>query len=113
MQTKTNRHEQSLMTYYLPNNGTLRQLSGFYALFADPSRVKILTALSIAELCVSDIARFCGMQQSTVSHQLQQLREHNLVTTRRDGKIIYYSICTPFVARTLEVGTDYLHAKRS
>lgn len=112
MQTKTNRHQQSLMSYYLPNVATLRRLSGYYQLFADPSRVKILTALSITELCVSDLARFCAMQQSTVSHQLQGLRASGLVTTRREGKVIYYAIATPFVARTLEVGTDYLSAKR-
>ena len=108
MQTKTDRHQQSLMSYYLPGTCTLKKLSGFYAVFADPSRVKILTALSITELCVSDIARFCGMQQSTVSHQLQQLRQHNLVQWRREGKVIYYSVCTPLVARTLEVGTEYI-----
>lgn len=113
MQTKTNKHQQSLMSYYLPNPATLRRLSGFYQLFADPSRVKILTALSIAELCVTDIAAFCGMQQSTVSHQLQQLRRSGLVATRREGKIIYYTIATPYVARTLEVGADYLRGKNT
>lgn len=111
METNTNRHQQSLMHYYLPNSATLKRLSGFYAVFSDPARIKILTALSIAELCVSDIARFCCMQQSTVSHQLQLLRQHNLVTTRRDGKVIYYSISSPYVAKTLDVGTDYLSAK--
>ena len=108
MQTKTNRHQQSLMHYYLPNHTTLKRLSGFYGVFADPSRVKILTALSIAELCVTDIARFCCMQQSTVSHQLQILRQHDLVATRREGKVIYYAISSPYVAKTLEIGTDYL-----
>lgn len=111
MEPKIDRHQQSLMSYYLPNVDTLRQLSGFYAVFADPSRVKILTALSIAELCVSDIARFCRMEQSTVSHQLQQLRANHMVETRREGKIIYYSVATPYVAKTLEIGTDYLRGK--
>lgn len=111
MQTKTDRHQQSLMAYYLPNLATLKKLSGFYAVFADPGRVKILTALSIAELCVSDIARFCGMQQSTVSHQLRELRQHNLVSYRRDGKVVYYAVSTPFVAKTLEIGTEYIARK--
>lgn len=111
MLTKTNRHQESLMHYYLPNPATLKRLSGFYAVFADPARIKILTALSICELCVTDIARFCCMQQSTVSHQLQQLRQHNLVTTRREGKVIYYSICSPYVSRTLDVGADFLSTR--
>lgn len=109
MDTKIDRHQQSLMSYYLPNAHTLQKLSGFYAVFADPSRVKILAALSIAELCVTDIARFCHMEQSTVSHQLQILRSHALVATRREGKVIYYSISNRYVAQTLEVGAEYLN----
>ena len=112
MKTTVNRHQESLMHYYLPNPATLRRLSGFYAVFSDPARIKILTALSISELCVTDIARFCCMQQSTVSHQLQLLRQHNLVSTRRDGKVIYYAISSPYVARTLDVGADYLSSPR-
>jgi len=112
MQPKTNRHQESLMHYYLPNLATLKRLSGFYGVFSDPARVKILTALSIAELCVTDIARFCCMPQSTVSHQLQTLRQHNLVSTRREGKVIYYAISSPYVAKTLEIGAEYLHAPR-
>ena len=108
MEAKLDRHQQSLMSYYLPTPSTLRKLSCFYALFADPSRVKILSALCIAELCVSDIARFCSMEQSTVSHQLQQLRQARVVRTRREGKVIYYAIATPYVAKTLEIGSDYL-----
>ena len=108
MESKLDRHQQSLMSYYLPNPTALRKLSGFYSLFADPSRVKILSALCIAELCVTDIARYCNMEQSTVSHQLQQLRAAQVVSTTRCGKVIYYKICSPYIAKTLEVGSDYL-----
>ena len=108
METKTNKHEQSLMSYYIPSANTLKRLSSFYAVFSDPSRVKILSCLSIAELCVSDLARYCAMEQSTVSHQLQILRAANLVSTRREGKVIFYSISSNYVAKTLEIGADYL-----
>lgn len=112
MKTTLNPHEQSLMTYYLPSQTALTKLSAFYSLFCDPSRVKILSALCIAELCVSDIARYCQMEQSTVSHQLQQLRLAHVVHTRREGKVIYYSICSPYIAKTLEVGSDYLGRRK-
>ena len=111
VQPKTNRHQDSLIHYYLPSVATLDRLSTFFSVFSDPARIKILTALSLAELCVTDLARHCCMQQSTVSHQLALLRRQGFVTTRRDGKVIYYSIASPYVARTLEIGADFLHAK--
>ncbi len=87
------------------------RLSEFYGIFSDPTRVKILSALSISELCVSDIARFCELHQTTVSHQLRLLKGKALVAARREGKIIYYSIANPNVAKCLEVGSLYLTGK--
>ena len=106
--TLTDRHQQSLLSYYIPSQDALERLASFYGVFSDPTRVKILSALSISELCVTDIARFCRLEQTTVSHQLRILKSKGLVASRREGKIIYYAILTPYVAKCLEVGSDYL-----
>ena len=97
-----------MLSYYIPSSEALVKLATFYGVFSDPTRVKILSALSISELCVTDIARFCGVEQTTVSHQLRLLKGQNLVVTRREGKVIYYSIANPYVSKCLEVGSDYL-----
>lgn len=75
---------------YMPNNAILADISGFFALFSDPTRVKILSVLSISELCVTDVAFVLDLNQTTVSHQLKLLKNARLVKSRRNGKIIYY-----------------------
>ena len=58
------------MDCYLPDDNSVRRIARFFALLADPSRVKLLSALAISPLCVSDIADILKMNQTTVSHQL-------------------------------------------
>ncbi len=57
---------------------------------ADPTRVRILLLLRQSELCVCELCDALDASQSTLSSHLQQLRHANLVTTRRDGKWMYY-----------------------
>ena len=57
---------------------------------SDPSRVRIISALSQTELCVFDLAATLGMSQSAVSHQLRSLRELHLVRYRKQGRHVYY-----------------------
>jgi ArsR family transcriptional regulator, lead/cadmium/zinc/bismuth-responsive transcriptional repressor len=58
----------------------------------DPTRVRILDALSHGELCVCDLAAVLSLSQSAVSHQLRLLRGLRLVRPRRDGRIVFYSL---------------------
>ena len=66
------------------------RLSSFFKVIGDETRVKILHALSLQEMCVNDIAVTLEMSQSAVSHQLRQLKTEGLVRSRREGKNIYY-----------------------
>lgn len=66
------------------------RLSSFFKVMGDETRVKILHALSLQEMCVNDIAVTLEISQSAVSHQLKQLKAEGLVKSRRDGKNIYY-----------------------
>lgn len=69
----------------------------------DPTRLRIVHALSSEELCVCDLATLLGMSQSVVSHSLRALRQMRLVRFRKAGKIAYYSLDDAHVA-TLLVG---------
>jgi len=59
---------------------------------ADDTRQKILVMLREGEKCVSDIAEAFPASQPTISHHLSVLRQHKLVNSRKDGKLVYYSI---------------------
>jgi len=58
----------------------------------DPTRVKILQALTVEELCVCDLAKLLGVSESATSHQLRVLRSHRIVRFRKEGKMAYYSL---------------------
>ncbi len=58
----------------------------------DPTRVKILQALSVEELCVCDLSKLLGISESGTSHQLRVLRSQKLVRYRKEGKMAFYSL---------------------
>jgi len=71
----------------------LSHLADIFAMLGDPTRLRILYALTQAvELCVCDLADVLGMDVSAVSHQLRRLKDRNLVQRRREGLTIYYSL---------------------
>jgi len=67
-------------------------LADTFSALGDPTRVRILDALSHGELCVCDLAAVLGLSQSAVSHQLRLLRGMRLVRPRRDGRIVFYAL---------------------
>jgi ArsR family transcriptional regulator, lead/cadmium/zinc/bismuth-responsive transcriptional repressor len=67
-------------------------LADTFSALSDPTRVRILDALSHGELCVCDLAAVLSLSQSAVSHQLRLLRGMRLVRPRRDGRIVFYSL---------------------
>jgi ArsR family transcriptional regulator, lead/cadmium/zinc/bismuth-responsive transcriptional repressor len=58
----------------------------------DPTRVRMIDALSHGELCVCDLATLLGLSESAVSHQLRLLRSLRLVRPRRDGRMVFYAL---------------------
>ena len=93
---------------YLPTQKDTTKIAQFFALLADQTRVRMLSALAIAPLCVTDLARVLGLNQTTVSHQLRLLRDVGVVETNRKGKIIQYKIANPKINEILLVGVEYL-----
>ena len=69
--------------------------------FADPTRVRVILALRVDELCVCELCDALAVVQSTLSTHLQYLRQADLVRTRNDGKWVYYRLTDPF-ARVAE-----------
>lgn len=76
----------------MPDDRMVRALAETFAALSDPTRVRIVTALSGQELCVLDLSRLLGLTGSAVSHQLRLLRGQSLVRYRKEGRIAYYSL---------------------
>ncbi|WP_026477545.1 ArsR/SmtB family transcription factor [Alkaliphilus transvaalensis] len=87
---------------------TVNQLTEFFKVFGDATRIKILHALFQTEMCVCDIAAVLNMNQSAISHQLRVLKAARLVKYRREGKIIYYSLDDNHVMQVLEQGLAHI-----
>lgn len=94
--------------YYLPQEKVLRLLAEFFSMFSDETRIKIISALGVSELCVNDIANILDLNQTTVSHQLKLLKSVGAVKFRRDGKTIYYSLADKQINDCLLSGVNYL-----
>ena len=71
---------------------TASYLAQTFQALSDPTRVRLISALSSSELCVCDLAAVLEMNQSTVSHQLRSLRDLRLVKTRKEGRTVYYTL---------------------
>jgi ArsR family transcriptional regulator len=86
----------------------LYDLAELFKYFGDSTRIRILYALFEGELCVNDISEKLSMTQSAVSHQLKFLKTGKLVTSRRDGKSIYYSLADDHVRSIINLGIEHV-----
>ncbi len=87
---------------------TAERMAQTFRALADPTRVRILSALTKTELCVSDLAVVLGMSISAISHQLRLLRGLRLVRRRRAGKHIYYALDDEHVRDLFERGLEHV-----
>ncbi|MEW6208330.1 MAG: metalloregulator ArsR/SmtB family transcription factor [Acidobacteriota bacterium] len=78
------------------------ELAATFEVLADPTRIRIIHALSRGELCVCDLAHVLKMSMSAVSHQLRRLRDLRLVKYRYEGRMAFYSVDDEFIKRMLE-----------
>lgn len=88
----------------MPDDNRVKVLAEFYKVFSDATKVKILWALDISEMCVCDLAVLTNLTKSAISHQLSFLKEVNLVKSRKEGKNVYYSLADLCVKEILEKG---------
>jgi len=92
----------------MPSSGQVDHLAGVFQCLGNPTRVRMLHALFIGELCVCDLAQILSVSVSAVSHQLRLLRALRLVKYRREGKMAYYSIDDEHVRSLLALGLDHV-----
>jgi len=90
----------------------VRALAETFKLLGDATRVRILDALSRAELCVCDIARLLGLTESAVSHQLRLLRGMRLVRPRRAGRMVFYALDDHHIVRLFAQGLEHVEEGR-
>ena len=93
---------KNLIEDYVPKGDVLEGVVCFFSVFADYTRVKILSALAISELCVTDMSRLLGINQTTASHQLRFLKSAGL------GKIVFYSLCDDSINDVILKGVEFL-----
>ena len=87
----------------------ISQIAGLFRLLGDASRVRLLYALLEAgELCVSDLASVTSTTETCVSHALRLLRTARIVKTRRDGRMMHYSLDDDHVRMLLELSREHL-----
>ncbi|MGE4284077.1 MAG: ArsR/SmtB family transcription factor [Clostridia bacterium] len=88
----------------MPEEENLYDLAELFKVFGDTTRVKILYALFISEMCVCDIAALLSMTQSAISHQLRVLKQARLVKYRKEGKVVYYSLDDDHIRHIFDQG---------
>lgn len=91
----------------VPGDVHVRRMADIFSALADPTRLKVLSALSAGPMCVCDIAETTGSSQSAVSHQLRILRDRRLVAFTRDGRRAVYRLEDSHVASLLEQGSEH------
>ncbi len=94
------------------NYNTITDLSDFFKIVGDSTRLQILIALEYGELCVSDLSYLTNMTISAISHQLKSLRNAKLVKIRKDGKIVYYSLDDDHINKLLTVSLEHITEKK-
>ena len=93
----------------MPNTEKIYDLAELFKVFGDSTRMGILCALEVSDLCVSDISNVLGISISAVSHQLRVLRNSKLVKATKSGKDVIYSLDDDHVSKIIECGLSHIN----
>lgn len=92
----------------MPEMNLLYELSDFFKVMGDGTRIQLLWALEESEMCVGDLAVLLNMTKSAVSHQLKVLRTAKLVRAQKRGKNVYYALDDHHVKHILEKALEHV-----
>lgn len=92
---------------YLVDETTAAGLAETFQALADPTRVRLISALIDGELCVYDLASLLGMSQSAISHQLRMLRTLHLVKYRKSGRTVFYMLDDEHIRDLFQRGLEH------
>jgi ArsR family transcriptional regulator, lead/cadmium/zinc/bismuth-responsive transcriptional repressor len=102
-------HRQSIQSALktIQDTETVFHISETFKLLGDPTRLKIVMALTKEELCVFDLAQVLSISDSAVSHQLRILRTLRLVKQRKEGKLVFYTLDDEHIEDLIRVATRH------
>ena len=84
-------------------------MARIFEAMADPTRVRLISALMNTKLCVCDLAAILGMTQSAISHQLRLLRDLRLVKAHKDGRMVYYVLDDEYIKEFFLKAKEHIH----
>lgn len=92
----------------MPEINLMYELSDFFKVMGDSTRIQLLWALEQSEMCVGDLAVLLDMTKSAVSHQLKVLKTAKLVKSNKIGKNVYYALDDHHVKSILEKALEHI-----
>lgn len=92
----------------MPSEDEYSELSEFFKIFGNPTRLKIISLLAVDDLCVCDICEALDLNQTTVSNQLRILRANNIVKYQKEGKMARYSLTDLHIEMIYKVGLEHI-----
>ena len=105
-----NAHEEAVkrVKESMPSEDEYFDLSEFFKVFSNPTRLKIISLLVVDDLCVCDICEALDLNQTTVSNQLRILRANNIVKYQKEGKMARYSLTDLHIEMIYKVGLEHI-----
>lgn len=102
-------HEEALKQVRgeITRDSQLAEMAELFKAFSDPTRLKIINALMLSQMCVCDLAALLAMTQPAISHHLKTLRQTRLIKFRREGKMVYYTLDDEHVALLFKQGLEH------
>lgn len=91
----------------------LLNIANFYKALSDSTRIRIINALDCNEMCVCDIAVLLNMTKSAVSHQLKYLKDMDIIKSKKEGKVVFYSLADDHVKQVFEVSLEHILEKNN
>jgi ArsR family transcriptional regulator, lead/cadmium/zinc/bismuth-responsive transcriptional repressor len=92
----------------LPQEKPIICVSELFKILGDETRSKIICALGFSEMCVCDIASLLRMSSSAISHQLRILKESKIIKSRREGKVVYYSLADKHIEKLFNIAFEHV-----
>lgn len=105
-------YDAEIIKSNMPSSTTCNNLAIFYSIFSDSTRLKIIIALLLSEMCVNDLSTLLNINQTTVSHQLKVLKSSGAVTSIRKNKYIFYKVDDRFINNIMINGVDFILNKK-
>ena len=87
---------------------TATDLAELFKAFSDPSRVRIISALTVKEMNVGGLAKAVNISESATSHQLRGLRQMRLVRKRKEGRQVFYTLDDEHIKELYNRGLDHV-----